>query len=85
MEKPLFASDRGLIRDVCGDYARYFNPEDSGAAADMIAEYINNHAGRDSAQLAAAREHVIKFSNARQRAVDYLRLMQAVATGRSRA
>ena len=85
MEKPLFASDRGFIRDVCGDYARYFNPEDSGAAADMIAEYINNHAGRDSAQLAAAREHVIKFSNARQRAVDYLRLMQAVATGRSRA
>lgn len=83
MEKPLFASDRGFVQDVCGDFAWYFDPEDPHAAADLIANYINNQAGRDGARLAAAREHVIQFSNARQRAVDYLKIMQDAANGRS--
>lgn len=83
MEKPLFASDRGFVRDVCGEFAWYFDPEDPHAAADLIANYINNQADRDGAKLAAAREHVIQFSNARQRAVDYLRIMQDAAIGRS--
>lgn len=83
MKKPLFASDRGFVRDVCGDFAWYFDPEDPRSAADLIADYINNQAGRDGARLAAAREHVIKFSNAQQRAADYLRIMQAAAIGRT--
>ena len=82
MEKPLFASDRGFIRDVCGDYAWYFNPENPVEAAKLIATYINKHMGHDGEHLAAARQHVIQFSNARQRAVDYLSLMQTIATDR---
>lgn len=81
MNKPLFASDRGFVRDVCGDFARYFDPENASAAADLIADYINNQAGRDGAKLAAAREHVIAFSNSGQRAADYLNIMQAALTG----
>lgn len=81
MEKPLFASDRGFVRDACGDFAWYFDPEDPRAAADLIADYINNHAGHNDEKLAAAREHVINFSNARQRAEHYLRIMQAAAAG----
>ena len=80
MEKPLFASDRGFIRDVCGDYAWYFNPENPVEAANLIATYVNKHMGHDGVRLAAARQHVIQFSNARQRAVDYLSLMQTIAT-----
>jgi len=83
MKKPLFASNRGFVRDVCGDFAWYFDPEDPSTAADLIANYINNQAGRDGAKLAAAREHVIKFSNARQRAEDYLRIIQVAAIGRA--
>lgn len=83
MKKPLFASDRGFVRDVCGDFAWYFDPEDPSAAANLIANYINNQVGRDGPKLAAAREHVIQFSNARQRAADYFRIMQAAAIGRS--
>lgn len=83
MQKPLFASDRGFVRDVCGDFAWYFDPEDPCAAANLIADYINNHAGRDIEKLAAAREHVINFSNTRQRAEDYLNIIQATAKGRS--
>ena len=82
MEKPLFASDRGFIRDVCGDYAWYFNPENPVEAANLIATYVNKHMGHDGVRLAAARQHVIQFSNARQRAVDYLSLMQTIATER---
>ena len=83
MEKPLFASDRGFIRDVCGDYAWYFNPENPVEAANLIATYVNKNMGHDDVRLAAARQHVIQFSNARQRAVDYLSLMQTIATDRS--
>ena len=85
MKKPLFASDRGFIRDVCGDYAWYFNPENPVEAANLIATYINKHMGHDGEHLAAARQHVIQFSNARQRAVDYLKLMQTIATERMAA
>ena len=83
MGKPLFASDRGFVRDVCGDFAWYFDPEDPVGAADLIANYINNQAAGDGAQLLAAREHVINFSNSRQRAADYLRIIQATAMGRA--
>lgn len=83
MGKPLFASDRGFVRDACRDFAWYFDPEDPRAAADLIAHYINNIAGHDDEKLAAAREHVINFSNARQRAENYLRIMQAAAAGPS--
>ena len=80
MEKPLFASDRGFIRDVCADYAWYFNPESPIEAANLIATYISKHMGHDVGHLAAARQHVIQFSNARQRAVDYLKIMQTIVT-----
>ena len=83
MEKPLFASDRGFIRDVCGNYAWYFNPENPVEAANLIATYVNKHMGHDGVRLAAARQHVIQFSNARQRALDYLSLMQTIAADRS--
>ena len=80
MERPLFASDRGFVRDVCGDYAWYFNPESPIEAANLIATYISKHMGHDVGHLAAARQHVIQFSNARQRAVDYLKIMQTIVT-----
>ena len=83
MKKPLFASDRGFVRDVCGDFAWYFDPEDPSAAAALIANYINNKVGSDSVQLAAAREHVINFSSAPQRAADYLRIIQAAVASRN--
>ncbi|WP_349280245.1 glycosyltransferase family 4 protein [Polaromonas hydrogenivorans] len=79
MEKPLFASDRGFVRDVCDDFALYFDPEDPSDAAKLIASYINNQDPQNIEKLAAARNHVIKFSNARQRAEDYFRIMQSAA------
>jgi len=76
MKKPLFASDRGFVRDICGDFALYFDPFNEESAADVIAEYIKNRKGIDGARLAAAREHVLKFSSARGRAERYLEIIR---------
>ena len=77
MKKPLFASDRGFVRDICGDFAYYFNPQYPVSAADSIAHYIHNVYGRDDARLSAAHDHVINFSNPRRRAEEYLAIMQS--------
>ena len=42
MKRPLFASDRAFNRDVCGDYAFYFDPCDPNSAAAAIAACISN-------------------------------------------
>ena len=79
MSKPLFASDRSFVRDVCGDFAYYFNPKEASSAAGLIANYIHHVAGQDQTQLAAARAHVLRFSNPSQRAKRYLQIMQEMA------
>lgn len=41
MGLPLFASDRGFVRDVCGDVAHYFEPTDPLDIARCIASYFS--------------------------------------------
>lgn len=74
MKKPLFASDRGFVRDVCGDYAWYFDPNDPASAADLIYKYISS--ARDDNRLDSARAHAIEFSDAEVRASDYISVMK---------
>lgn len=76
MSKPLFASDRGFVRDVCGDFAVYFDPEDLHAISNVIANYINNFTDSDDARLAAARRHAINFSSAQKRVEDYMEIIK---------
>ncbi|WP_374802956.1 glycosyltransferase [Paracoccus zhouxuedongae] len=77
MQRPLFASDRGFNRDVCGDLATYFDPLDPADAARRIAE--GWRAGFDPARLAAARDHAIHFSSPAHRANSYLALLRGAA------
>lgn len=74
MEKPLFASDRVFIRDVCGEHANYFDPLSAASAAQSIAHVFLSHS---PISLYAAREHAINFSNPRSRAERYLNLLQS--------
>lgn len=76
MKKPLFASDRGFVRDICGDFALYFDPVKPESAADAIAKYVSNQFCKDHDRLHAARNHVVNFSNAKQRARDYLQIIR---------
>jgi glycosyltransferase involved in cell wall biosynthesis len=75
MEKPLFASDRGFVRDVCGSHAMYFNPLDANSVADHIANYFKSNLDR-TAQLQQARNHALNFSSAKGRAEQYLEITQ---------
>lgn len=75
MTKPLFASDRGFVRDVCADYAVYFDPLDAEDIALKIADYFKvnfNH----TEPLQKARNHALNFSSARGRAEQYLEIIQ---------
>lgn len=82
MMKPLFASDRGFVRDVCGDFPFYFDPDNPREAADQIFAYLKNFAGRDKVRLAAACEHALNFSSAKKRAEDCFEIMCLAARSR---
>lgn len=76
MGRPLFASDRGFVRDVCSDYAFYFDPSDPEAAAKAISEYILSDRPDDDFRRQCAKQHVEEFSSATQRAKDYLEIIR---------
>jgi glycosyltransferase involved in cell wall biosynthesis len=74
MKKPLFASDREFVKDVCAQYAYYFDPTDALAGAQLIANYFASPATEE--QLEAAYLHTVNFSNATQRANSYLQIIR---------
>ena len=77
MEKPLFASDRGFIKDVCLDFAFYFEPTDPESAAAVINDFIENkNINELDIKLKAAQTHAKNFSTARQRAVKYTQIIE---------
>lgn len=77
MEKPLFASDRGFIKDVCLDFAFYFEPTDPYSAAAVIHDFIETQSDHElEAKLWAAKNHAENFSNARQRAITYTEIIE---------
>lgn len=71
MKKPLFASDRGFVRDVCKDYAMYFDPDDPASVAATIADYYlvkkNN-----CALLEEAASYANNYMTAKRRAEQYV-------------
>lgn len=73
MSRPLFASDRPFNRDICGDYAYYFDPMSPEHAAQVIAGYFSNlNSINNSSKLEDARNHALGFSSPVVRAKNYL-------------
>jgi hypothetical protein len=76
MGKPLFASDRVFNREVCQEYANYFDPLSPSSAAHVIADYfscsITDH------KVSAARVHALTFSTAAERAKKYMQVLNSV-------
>lgn len=75
MGKPLFASDRQFVRDVCKDFAFYFDPLSAKSIAASIAGYFSDqktHVGR----LDEAAVYSRNFSTARSRAEAYLQVIR---------
>lgn len=74
MQKPLFASDRDFVRDVCHDYAIYINPLNADDIAFKIANYFQ-FSKIDEAKLQKAKQHALSFSSAEERAKKYLKII----------
>ena len=76
-ETPVFASDRRFVKDVCQDFAYYFNPLDAKSVAKVIADYFSIPAGERQIQLELAKEYAINFSSAKERAEKYVSIIQS--------
>lgn len=78
MERPLFVSDRPFNHDVCAEHACYFDPLNAADAAAKIASYFRDK-NQAAIRLIAARAHALSFSNATDRARQYLEILVAAA------
>lgn len=76
MNKPLFASDRGFVRDVCQDHAIYIDPLDAKDIAYKIANYFQSNK-EDKIAIQQARLHALNFSSAKSRAEKYLHIINS--------
>lgn len=74
MEKPLFASNRNFVRDVCQNHAIYIDPLDADDIAYKIAEYFKS-VTENEAKLRLAKEYALNFSSAEERAIKYLEII----------
>lgn len=76
MRKPLFASDRGFVRDVCGDYAIYIDPLNPLDIAQKIDRWYSEKSLADQAtHVDGAHRHAMSLPNSRQRAIGYMDLI----------
>ncbi len=82
MMKPLFASDRAFVRDICGEFAQYFDPFDPSDIARVIATGLCQPVDVD--KLAQARLHAINFSNASGRSKRYLAVLREASIKNAR-
>lgn len=77
MQRPLFASDRGFVRDVCGDHAIYVDPLDPVDIATKIDQWFNMTTNQQrSHHLARAHAHVMALPSSKERAEGYVRIIQ---------
>lgn len=74
MGKPLLASDRQFVRDVCGDYAYYFDPLEPSSVLDGLVKLVRaDHEALISVE--KAQGHALSFSSAEKRAFQYINIM----------
>lgn len=82
MKCPLYASDRPFNRDVCADFAFYFDPLDPKSAADAIAASILNPVATEE-KVEAAFRHVMDLPGPDIRAQHYLECLRSAAAVRN--
>lgn len=72
MKKPLFASDRRFVRDVCGDYCVYFDPCDPHDIARVVFNYINDFGLVGGRRVDEAYEYAVSLPGASDRVNGYM-------------
>lgn len=72
MKKPLFASNRGFVKDVCEDNAYYFEPTNAVDAATTILDNLD----KLSSPNITGYNRALAFANPQQRALSYLAIIK---------
>lgn len=76
MRRPLFASDRGFVRDCCGDNAKYFNPLDSKQAAKIIDQWFcKTDQDYRLSFIEQAHRHALSIPTSSDRATAYIKII----------
>lgn len=75
MQKPLFASDRHFVRDVCDKHAIYFNPLDPHDIAEKIKNYFKLPKQQQQQFVRLGYEHIISMPTSKDRSENYIRLI----------
>lgn len=73
---PVFASDRNFVKDVCGDYAYYFDPLNPNQIAEVIAKYFSSPIEMRDQLINNAYKHAIAFSSSEDRAQKYINIIK---------
>ncbi|KAI5912972.1 glycosyltransferase family 4 protein [Thauera sp. 2A1] len=77
MRRPLFASDRGFVRDVCAEHAMYFDPLDPASAAALIVDWFERKSqDEQSAHVERGYRHLRSLPGSRERARAYLEIIE---------
>lgn len=77
MRRPVLASDRAFVRDLCGDDAYYFDPLDPGHIAGVVsAAFSDEGRHRLLQKVNSAYERVLRLPTAKDRGAKYVRLIQ---------
>lgn len=76
MRRPLFASDRDFVRDVCGEHANYVNPLNPMDIAQKIYNwYAKKSEIEKSLLLDQAYNHALRLPNSTDRALRYIEII----------
>lgn len=82
MRRPLFASDRGFVRDVCADHAMYFDPLNPVAAAERIVDWFERKSqDEQTAHVEGGYRHLLSLPRSRERARAYLDIIERQLSG----
>lgn len=75
MKKPLFASNRHFVIDVCDKYAIYFDPLNPHDMAEKINDYFRLPKQQQQRFVHLGYEHIISMPTSEDRSKNYIRLI----------
>ena len=82
MERPLFASNRHFVRDVCKKHAIYFDPLDPHDIALKIRDYFELPENEKQLFVKSGYDHVISMPTSKDRSQNYINLIVRSLYGR---
>lgn len=76
MRRPLFASDRGFVRDCCKENAVYIDPVNAEDIAKKIINWFTNMSNKEQCNhIDRAYRHVVELPNSGDRALGYMQII----------